>query len=414
MNSSDHNRNRFDIERRALLQQGRALTAGVVAGLAGRRSSAADMLETFAPAVPREPSWPLTQVEDPRLGLIIGPGTVLKADGSPFYFLSIIDLDATGGSDYALHRIPLAFFGHGVVPDPSNPERAAVFQKKGKGACEVDLVAGEVLRPIETAANRRFYGHGAYSRDASLLYATETIVEGDYDGLIAVRDAQTHEDLGEFPTYGSSPHDCVLVDDGRVLVITNGGGRRGGVAPSVTYVDVENQQLLEKLEFSTPDINAGHLAVSADGDLAVISAQRDGLKPYENTGGVTLRPKGGEFRTMASPSDVVERLFGETLSLCIDEQRRIVAATTPIANLLTFWNLDTGELVRHYAAHNPRGISLSLDRRHYVLSYEKPPQLSLLSTETLEQVGGADLMQTGMSGSHILNYSLPARLRTSA
>lgn len=414
MNSTEQNRDSFDITRRDLLQQALALTAGVVAGLSGTRARAAGMLETFSPASPRQPSGPLRQAAQPELGLIIGPGTVLRPDGSPFYFLSIIDLDATGGPDYALHRIPLSFFGHGVVPDPSHPERAAVFQKKGKGACEVDLVAGEVLRPIETAANRRFYGHGAFSRDASLLFATETIVEGDFDGLIAVRDAQTHQDLGEFPTYGSSPHDCVLIDDGQVLAITNGGGPRGGVAPSVTYVDVENQKLLEKLEFSTPDINAGHLAISADGDLAVISAQRDGLKPYENTGGVTLRPTGSEFTTLSSPQDVVGRMFGETLSLCIDEQRRIVAATTPIANLLTFWNLDTGELVRHYAAHNPRGISLSLDRRHYVLSYEKPPQLSLLSTETLEQVGGADLMQTGMSGSHILNYSLPAELRASA
>ena len=414
MDSTEQNRESFDITRRDLLQQALVLTAGMVAGFTGRRARAAGMLETFSPAMPREPSWPLKQVAQPELGLIIGPGTVLRPDGSPFYFLSIIDLDATGGPDYALHRIPLGFFGHGVVPDPTHPERAAVFQKKGKGACEVDLVAGEVLRPIETAANRRFYGHGAFSRDASLLFATETIVEGDFDGLIAVRDAQTHEDLGEFPTYGSSPHDCVLIDEGRVLAITNGGGPRGGVAPSVTYVDVESQKLLEKLEFSTPDINAGHLAISADGDLAVISAQRDGLKPYENTGGVTLRPKGGEFTTMSSPQDVVGRMFGETLSLCIDEQRRIVAATTPIANLLTFWNLDTGELVRHYAAHNPRGISLSLDRRHYVLSYEKPPQLSLLSTESLEQVGGADLMQTGMSGSHILNYSLPPGLRASA
>jgi len=407
MKAIEQGKDCFDLSRRALLQSGIMLTAGVVAGLAGRQARAADMLETFSPAMPRQSAGPLQQSANPQLGLIIGPGTVLKPDGSPFYFLSIIDLDATSGLDYALHRVPLSFFGHGVVPDPAHPERAAVFQKKGKGACEVDLVAGEVLRPIETASNRRFYGHGAFSRDASLLYATETIVEGDFDGLIAVRDARTHEYLGEFPTYGSSPHDCVLIDDGRVLAITNGGGPRGGVAPSVTYVDVETQKLVEKLEFSTPDINAGHLSVSSAGDLAVISAQREGLKPYENTGGVTLRPRGGDFTTVASPSDVVERMFGETLSLCIDERRRIVAATTPIANLVTFWNLETGELVRHYAAHNPRGINLSLDGRFFVLSYEKPPQLSLLSTETLEHVGGADLINTGMSGSHIVSYSLP-------
>jgi len=177
MKAKSKSRDSFNVNRRALMQQGAMLTAGVIAGIVSRRADAAEMLETYSPAMPRESLGPLQQATEPTLGLIIGPGTVLNPDGSPNYFLSVIDLDAADGREYPLHKISLEFFGHGVVPVPFASEQAVVFQKKGKGACEVDLVAGEVIRPIATAQNRKFYGHGAFSRDGNLLYATETIVE---------------------------------------------------------------------------------------------------------------------------------------------------------------------------------------------------------------------------------------------
>ena len=61
---------------------------------------------------------------------------------------------------------------------------------------------------------------------------------------------------------------------------------------------------------------------------------------------------------------------------------------------------------------NPRGVALSKDGRHFVLSYGKPPQVTLISTASLEPEAGSDLIYTGMSGSHVLTYDRLPAVRT--
>lgn len=348
---------------------------------------------------------PVIQVDKPTLGLIIGSGQhANQENGARRFDLCVLDLDDAG---FPLSLIPMDFFGHGVTPDPTDPTVISVFEKRGRGACEISLGEGRVTRTITTAANRQFYGHGAYSPDGKLLYSTETVIEGDYTGLIAVRDARTHEYLGEFPSYGSSPHDCRLIDNGSTMLITNGGGPRGGIAPSVTFVDVKTQQLKEKLEFDTDHVNAGHVDIDSKGGLAVVSAQREGL-PDKAPGGITLRLPNGRFHTLKQPAAIVERLLGESLSVCIHEPSNIVGATTPAGNLLTFWDLENGELVRHYEVPNPRGIELSLDGGHFIVSYgfgNPPEALCMINAQTLEIMAGYDLAPTGITGSHLFSHT---------
>lgn len=365
---------------------------------------------------PRQPvfrgeSLPVVQSAEPRLGLVIGAGQHMRpSDGERRFDLSVIDLDDPA---LPLTLIPMGFFGHGIAPDPVNPERISVFEKRGKGACEIDLKQGAVTRSIQTADNREFYGHGAYSPDGSLLYCTETIVEDDYPGVIAVRDAATHEYLGEFPSFGASPHDCRLIEGGKTMVVTNGGGPKKGIAPSVTYIDIPSQKLLDKLEFERDDINAGHLDITRTGGLAVVSAQRQGL-PDKAPGGITLKLGNGEFRTLMKPWNIVKRLLGETLSVRIHEPTGVVGATTPAGNLLTFWDLETGELLRHYELQNPRGIELTQDGEHFVVSFgfQDPPEaMTLISARTLEKVEGYDMNPVFITGSHLFSYSLPVEMR---
>jgi len=353
---------------------------------------------------------PVTQSADVRLGLILGCAQHKDIRrNNIFYNLCILDLDAQG---CPMSTIPMQFFGHGIVPDPANSELVSVFEKRGRGACEIDLKQGIVTRTIETRPNRQFYGHGAYSRDGQLLYCTETITEGDYEGVIAVRDAGTHEYLGDFPSYGSSPHDCRLVNDGATLVVTNGGGKLNGAAPNVSYIDVRSQTLIERLEFDSEHVNAGHLDITSDGKLAVVSAQREGL-PEKALGGISFR-RDGVLRTIKEPTKLVEHLFDESLSVCIHEPGNIVGATTPAGNLVTFWNIESGELLHYYILQNPRGIELTRDGNYFVVSYgqgDPPEALCLISSATLEHTGGYDLVSTGITGSHLTSYSLPPALR---
>ncbi|MEZ6194325.1 MAG: DUF1513 domain-containing protein [Planctomycetota bacterium] len=341
-----------------------------------------------------------------RHGVVLGTGRFQGPDGKLVHTLARMDLDQR--DENALRVTPLGFFAHGVIRNPHAAEQVIAFEKHGPGCCLADLREGRVIREIETVAGREFYGHGVHSADGALLYCTETEVDGDYRGVVAVRDARTFELKGTFPTYGTEPHDMVLVDEGRLLAITNGGDAPGGERPpSVTYVDVNSEKLVEELRFSTPRINAGHLAVAPDGDLAVVSAPRKGMmfeRDVDDLGGVTLRHGKGEFRTMAGPADVVKRLLRESLSVAIHAPSGTVAVTNPDGNVVSFWNLAEGRFLSALDFPNPKGVAVTLDGAHFLVAHGGGIDLAWVPTATLQTAKVTRIKAPLLSGSHIVMY----------
>ena len=173
------------------------------------------------------------------------------------------------------------------------------------------------------------------------------------------------------------------------------------------------RKLIEKLEFPTARVDAGHLDIDSRGRLAVISAQRKGLAGTE-CGGITIRLPSGEFRTLSEPREIVDKLVGETLSVCIHEGTNVVGCTTPDGDLLTFWDIDTASLLSVYGLPGPRGIELTQDGEHFAVSFGRgnPPEgMCLIRAADLQKVDGYDLAGTGITGSHLFSYSLPPALR---
>lgn len=340
------------------------------------------------------------------LGVIVGGTSYVDArTGKLHGTLDLMDLDRN-----ELARIPLDFLAHGFTVHPQKPHLAAVFEKRGPGAALVDLSACKLLGYIRTRHQREFYGHGLWSSDGRIVYAVETALD-THAGLMVVRDANGFAELDTFPTYGENPHDCLFVDGGKTLVVTNGGGDLGSShVPSVTYVDVASRRLLEKVVFSDPKINAGHAVIARDGSLAVCSAPRDGLPQDTSLGGVTIKPRKGKAERMRKPRPVVERMLGESLSLALHEKSGGLAVTNPAGGIVTLWDMRTGRLLRSVDVEAPRGVTLTLDERWFVLASGKLSRLTLVSTKTLEPIQGAPEYEARcFSGSHIYNWKRPAQ-----
>lgn len=352
-------------------------------------------------------------VEGSEAGALFGGGTqVHRVTGERLFHLGRLPLRPGATAQW----IDLPFLAHGLTPSPHDQARLVLFEKHGPGACVVDLRRGEVVCTLAAGPGREFYGHGAFSRDGSLLYCTETDVTDGYRGVLAVRDGRDFRLLGELPSYGIAPHDCALVgDDGDVLVVCNGGAPVGSDehAPNVAYVDCKSEALLESVRPSNPRINTGHLAVARGGGLAVVSAPRDGLSPVDDLGGVSLRAgssAGGSLRTAEAPHEVVGQLRGETLSVAIHEPTRTVAATTPLAHYLTFWHLDTGELLGSLRVPDPRGVAVSLDGTAFIVNFGNPPVMARVDAATRRPLGTPEERKgvpTLCTGSHILVADLP-------
>lgn len=405
------------IGRRELLQQlttGLALAGTPLLGHAITKQASFGRWDpaTFLQKTPQSAGAALSTGDRPvGRNLIVGFGVAKEDPAAKDWDLSLTSIALHGAGGATMYRILMPHFAHGVLQHPSHPHQVVTFQKRGPGSALVDLVKGEVLRAIETKATHQFYGHGAFTTDG-LLLATETNLADNFRGLIAVRDAETYEWLGEFPSFGPGPHDCRLIDDGKTLVVANGGGPLAlDGKPSVAYVDVASQRLLEKLEFKRDDMNAGHLAISSRGDLIAISSFRDGMEDTPNArGGVSFRPAGGSFRTLTDPKELIESLYGETLSVALHEPSNTFAVTTPQGNWLSFWDLTTGELKYAEEVPQPKGVVLTPDGAHFAVTYTYRGRalLSQWSTRTLQRVPARDLLDVYISGSHLVNLQITA------
>ena len=327
-------------------------------------------------------------------GRILGFGKGLQKNGSgTLYVAALADLD-----ERSIGLIELPFFGHGFARHPVETHRAIVFEKKGPGCCEIDLREGRVTRTIPAPAGHHFYGHGAFAADGKRLFLTQSNLE-TYEGRIAVLDGASLEETGTFPSFGSNPHECRLVDGSATLVVTNGGSAAADDPGSVVFVDAGTRKLVRKLVIPDASLNAGHVAVSEHGDVIAISAPRDGL-PKTARGGVSIRPKGGDLRTMKAPDAIAAHMVGESLSVALDEEGRRAAVTNPDGDLVTVWDLEEATLETSLSLAGARGITTTLDGRTLVVSHGDG-KLSLLPWDTLKPGAPLPLGDTPFSGSHL-------------
>lgn len=397
----------MDLSRRDLLA---ALAGGLGHGLLGcDRDEAGATGASNTPGSTTTPAPPSSSAGPPpapppqsmaRQGIIYAGSKVRKRTGEDLgHYLIGVDLD-----NNSVDEIDFAFFAHGFAPNPVDPRRGVWFEKLGPGCCLVDMVDKRVERAIVATKGRHFYGHGAYAKDGSKLYSVESHLE-TFDGAIVVRDGKTFEPLGEFPSAGLRPHDCLLIDDGKTLAITNGGSLDGDTAehglPNVAFIDIDSTKVLERLTFDTPRINAGHLAITDSRDVVCISAPREGL-PRNALGGVTMRTGKGPFTTMKEPAAVTARMHGEALSTSVHEATGVVGVTHPDGNMITFWNLKTKKLIKKMELVGPRGICQTLDHSRFVISYD-PGRVALVTPATLEVVPSSEL-KTKVSGSHLFPW----------
>ena len=107
--------------------------------------------------------------------------------------------DPVGSRQAAVHRSPLPDRGHDVTFDPSRAARWSSRGSPGTFAVVFDHAGATPPVTITSVAGRHFFGHGVFSPDGALLYATEN----DFDnaaGMVGVYDATGgFARIGEFP-----------------------------------------------------------------------------------------------------------------------------------------------------------------------------------------------------------------------
>ena len=239
---------RWHIDRRAFLRAGGAT---FLSALAPRSAEALDRSETlYASAY---------QTRDGGFG-----AAILSDEGA------------------ILMRLPLPARGHDVVVSPTGAKAVVFARRPGSFACAFAIDRSTDPLFFSCPQDRHFYGHGTFSEDGSLLFATENDF-ANARGVIGIYDATDgFRRRREFHTHGTGPHDVQLMPGGRVLAVAVGGiethpdyGRTklniATMQPSLTLLDASDGSLVDRVALpqTLSKVSLRHLAGDGDGRLWV-------------------------------------------------------------------------------------------------------------------------------------------------
>lgn len=312
------------------------------------------------------------------------PAVAAAQDAAPLLLSAVSDPEdrhwlvgarVSGETAQLAWQIPLPARGHHVAVAQQHGCYVAVARRPGTWLVLGDLATGTVLAQLQVPQGRHLYGHGVFSADGRHFYTTESAFEDrDSDSGLVVEwelllraGSLVLERRREFPTQGVGPHELLLMPDGDTLAIANGGMRThpaterevlnlDTMLPSLVYMNRHDGRVLEQV-YLPQDLQQDsirHLDVAADGRIA-IGMQFQG-EPWRAVPLVALHRRGEPLRLLELPAELQPALQQYVGSVRFSHDGRVVAASCPRGNLLTFWDAETGTLLRSLRARDACGL----------------------------------------------------------
>ena len=293
--------------------------------------------------------------------------------------------------------------GHDIALSPVNSDLVVFARRPGDWMAVVDRRTGEVRKLVRSPEGRHFYGHGIYSRDGRLLYATENNVTSG-QGVLGVYDATAgYARIGEQPTHGIGPHDVAFMPGGGLLLVANGGIRtdpatgreilnKHQMEPSLALVDPRTGEALHKVDFGRDmtGLSIRHLAMAADGEAA-FACQYEG-DPEEMPLLVGTITRDGRTRMLEMPDEDLYRLNNYLGAISLDGSERLIAATSPRGGMAAFWDRATGRYLGLAPLPDVCGVAPAPQAGTFVVSSGNAGvRIARAETHDLARVSGSDL-----------------------
>ncbi len=264
------------------------------------------------------------------------------------------------------HALPAR--GHAFAVSPDNRRAVHFARRPGEFALALDPGRGLVMHWFAPPADRRFQGHGVFSADGRLLYATENDFAAGR-GAVGIYDARSGFDrLGELSSHGIGPHDIRLLPDGRTLAVANGGIHTHpdypraklnlpAMEPSLCFVDSQTGDLQQRLDLAGDlrFLGIRHLAVSEGGQVAV-------AMQYEGPAGdrvplVALCRSASSLLLLEAPAPVLAAMKHHCGDVCFDRAGVRFAVSAPRGNLVTLWDGMEGKFLHSVCLRDGCGLA---------------------------------------------------------
>lgn len=236
---------------------------------------------------------------------------------------------------------------------PTRPQCAVFARRPGDFFTVIDLRSGQSQPPIHSPADRHFYGHGVYSHDGTLLYATENDFEAGRGCIGIYAAADGYRRIGELPSHGTGPHELVWMPDARTLAIANGGilthpdsGRAklnlDRMRPNLSCVDSRSGALRDQWQPPAQwhQLSVRHLDVNRHGQIAVAMQYQGSRKQHPPL--IALHGGGQPSRLLSAADPIQRRLKNYCGSVRWSADGQSLAVSSPRGGLITRWQGGSG------------------------------------------------------------------------
>ena len=268
-----------------------------------------------------------------------------RADGR--FAAAVLDEDAQ-----LLFTETLDGRGHDAAIAPDGRLAVVFARRPGRFALVLDLSSHRRLSAFAPPDDRHFYGHGFFSPDGHLLYATENDFETER-GVLGVYDvALGFRRIAEIDTHGIGPHEALFMRNGRTIAVANGGIAThpdyprqklnlAEMEPSLVYLDCETGDLIDRVTLTRAfhQLSIRHMTEAGDGTIW-FGGQYEGAQtdPVDLVG---THETGKDIALIPAPRALYAAMNQYIGSVAVSADGARVATTSPRGGRLVIWDTKT-------------------------------------------------------------------------
>ncbi|WP_408015634.1 DUF1513 domain-containing protein [Rhizobium alarense] len=309
----------------------------------------------------------------------LAPGGAFALDRTDAVFASgFMDADGSFGlatlaeDGRIIDRVGLPARSHGMAYSAETGHTVAFARRPGTFALIFDTRGRTAPQVIHCGEDRHFFGHGCFSPDGRLLYASENDFDANRGTVGIYAAADGYQRIGEFDTHGIGTHDMTVSPDGSMLVVANGGiethpdfGRTklnlDRMEPSLTLIDAATGTLIEKhgMPHALRQLSTRHVDMDASGRIwfaCQYEGPRNDMPPLAGS-----FARGEPIRFLDLPETATRALANYVGAIAVNRPAGLVGLVSPKGGVSLSVEIATGRIVRRHIVRDAAGIAPAKD-----------------------------------------------------